>query len=104
MHCIHKKYCPNFKGFEGGMRGAEEEGAYDSFFAGEYDMKVFQNDQPPCDLTGFIGRNLSASYALKEDDDNFNDYVVELTACFNKHAGDGKLIMPQVTKSYVGCV
>ena len=106
MDCdnIHNKYCPNFKGFEGGMRGAEEEGAYDSFFSGDYDKKVYHNDQPPCDLNGFIGRNLSASYALKEDDDNYPAYVDELITCFNKHAVDGKLVMPQVTKSYIGYV
>jgi SAM-dependent methyltransferase len=100
---INRKYCTNFKGFSGGMRGAEGERDFDSFFTGEYEKKTFQNDLT-FDLDGFIGRTLSASYALKEKDDKFLDYITELTACFNKHAVDGKMIMPNITKSYSGRV
>ncbi|MCL2079915.1 MAG: class I SAM-dependent methyltransferase [Oscillospiraceae bacterium] len=100
---INRKFCPNFKGFSGGMRGAESEDDFNDFFADKCEKKVFQNDQP-CDLDGFIGRNLSASYALKANDENYHSYIAEMTASFNKHAIDGKLIMPVVTKSYIGTV
>jgi SAM-dependent methyltransferase len=100
---INRKYCPNFKGFTGGMRGAENENDFDDFFVGKYELRVFQNDQIG-DLDEFIGRNLSASYALKENDKNYPAYIAEMTASFNKHAIDGKLIMPNVTRSYVGTV
>ena len=98
---INKKYCPDFKGFSGGMRGEENENDFDDFFDGEYERKVFQNDQL-FDLNGFIGRNLSGSYALKEKDENYPAYISEMMASFNKHAINGKLTMPNVTKSYIG--
>ena len=97
----NRKYCPNFKGFSGDMRGAEGENDFDDFFVGEYESKVFYNDQV-ADLDGFIGRNLSASYALKENDEDYPAYVAELTANFNKYAIDGNLVMPVITRSYVG--
>ncbi len=98
---INRKYCPNFKGFSGGMRGEEREGEFNDFFTGKYETKDFQNDQT-FDLNGFIGRNLSASYALKANDKNYAAYIDELTKSFNKYAVDGKMIMPNVTRSYVG--
>lgn len=100
---INRKYCPNFKGFSGGMRGEENENDFDDFFCGKYESKVFRNDQTS-DLDGFIGRNLSASYTLKENDENYSAYIAELTVSFNKHSIDGKMIMPVVTRSYVGIV
>lgn len=100
---INKKYCPNFKGFSGGMRGTEDESNhYGDFFSGEYEVKTFQNNQTGTDLDSFIGRNRSASYALKEDDENFSAYITELTECFNRHAIDGEIVMPYNTISYVG--
>jgi len=107
---INKKYCPHFKGFSGSMRGelydatgVENTNAFNDFFVGEYDVKVFENNQT-LDLNGFIGRNLSASYAPKESDENYSAYIAELTECFNRHAINGKLIMPNDTRSYVGAV
>ena len=66
-----------------------------------YETKVFQNDQT-YDLDGFIGRNLSRSSALKKDEANYPAYTAELTASFNKHAVNGKVITPNVTVSYTG--
>lgn len=100
---INRKYCPDFKGFSGGIRGAEYENGFEDFFTGKYEIKNFQNDFF-YDLDGFIGRTLSASYALKEDDEKYPAYINELTECFNKHAIDGKMIIPNITKSYAGTV
>jgi len=62
---VNKKYCPNFKGFSGCTRGAEtQEYNFKDFFTGNYEAKIFNNDLT-FDKEGFIGRNLSASYALK---------------------------------------
>jgi len=101
---INKKYCPKFTGFSDGFRnarGAETESDFSNFFNGEYETKIFENYQT-FDLDGFIGRNFSASYALKEDDTKYPDYITELTECFNKHAVDGELIMPNDTRCYAG--
>jgi len=101
---ILKKYCPNFKGFSGGMRGTEDENThYKNFFNGEYITKTFQNDIT-FDLDGFIGRNRSASYALKEDEKNFTEYIEELSECFYKHVINGIMTMPNLTRSYTGIV
>jgi SAM-dependent methyltransferase len=101
---VNRKYCLNFKGFSGGMRGTEDVNShYSDFFNGKYEVKIFQNDLV-FNLKGYIGRTLSASYALKENDVNFSAYIAELTGCFNKHAVDGRLIMPNDTRSYVGKV
>jgi len=44
----------------------------------------------------------SSTEIAKEDDENYPDYIAELTASFNKHAVNGKAVMPNVTKSYIG--
>jgi len=100
---VNKKYCPNFKGFGGGMRGEESENDFTDFFAGKYETLSFQNDLT-FDLEGFIGRTLSGSYALKENDDNYSEFISALTHCFNKHAVGGQLIMPNFTYCYIGAV
>jgi len=100
---VNEKYCPNFKGFSGGMRGEEYENDFRDFFMGEYKTKNFQNNLS-FDLEGFIGRTLSASYALKENDDNYPSYISELTECFYKHAVGGQMIMPNFTRCYIGTV
>jgi len=98
---INRKYCPNFKGFSGGVDSFENNFA--GFFTGKYESRAFQNDLT-FDLDGFIGRTLSGSYALKESDESYPAYISELTECFNKHAVNGQMIMPNNTESYVGIV
>lgn len=100
---INRKYCPNFKGFIGGMRGAVDEGDFDDFFVGGYEIKAFSHPLR-FDKQGFIGRNLSASYALKADDPNYTAYITELDALFEKYAVSNTLIMPNITRCYVGSV
>ncbi|MCL2406404.1 MAG: class I SAM-dependent methyltransferase [Defluviitaleaceae bacterium] len=97
---INKKYCPNFKGFGGGI-GRESD--FNGFFIGAYEHKIFKNDLV-FDLDGFIGRSLSASYALKENDENYGTYISELTGYFNKYAVGGYLAVLNYTESYVGVV
>ena len=107
---INRRFCPRFEGFNGGMRialynevGLESGNEFDEFFSGEYEIMTFQNDQA-LDLDSFIGRTLSASYALKESDEEYPAYIAALTTCFYKHAVDGEMIMPIVTTSYAGMV
>lgn len=100
---VNRTYCPNFKGFIGGMRGAVDEGDFDDFFIGGYETKAFSHPLR-FDKQGFIGRNLSASYALKADDPNYTAYIKELDALFEKYAVGNTLIMPNITRCYVGSV
>lgn len=100
---LNHKYCRDFKGFSGGMRGAENKDSFNDFFEKSCEEKIFMNDLL-FDEQGFIGRNLSSSYAPKETDENYQPYIAELKALFKKHAKDGKLAMPNITKSYAGNV
>lgn len=99
---ISRKYCPNFKGFSGGMRGGNAE-EFDGFFAHRCEMKMFDNPLS-FDERGFIGRCLSSSYSLKENDENYSDYLNELKNIFNKYSENGTLIMPNKTETFIGKV
>lgn len=104
---INQKYCPMFKGFAGGMRGdsSEDESKtpFSDFFSDECEIKVLKNDFV-FDLENFIGRNLSSSYALKENDDNYELYINALKSLFNKYSKDDKVTMSNFTRSYIGVV
>lgn len=100
---VNRKYCPNFKGFSGGMHDKINEDDFSDFFNGKYEIKVFPNNLI-FDMDGFIGRNLSASYALKSNDEQYNDYINELKKIYEKYSDKGQLIMPNLTRSYVGNV
>jgi SAM-dependent methyltransferase len=99
---IFKKYCPNFYGFSGGI--GEREEVFNQFFRnGEFEFKRFPNDLV-LDFEGFLGRNLSASYSLKESDKEFEFFVDAITNLFEKYSHNGKLVMPNYTRSYLGNV
>ena len=100
---VNQKYCPNFKGFSDGMYGKNNEDDFSDFFNGKYETKVFLNNLV-WDMDGFIGRNLSSSYALKGKDEQYNNYVNELKKIYEKYSSNGQLIMPNLTCSYVGDV
>lgn len=100
---INRIYCPNFKGFSGGMRGTEDEGNFSDFFCGTYETKTFPHPLK-MDKNGFIGRNLSASYALKPTDSGYSAYIAALEGLFAEFVQDGFLIMPNITRCYVGNV
>lgn len=100
---VNRKYCPNFKGFSEGIYGKINKDDFSGFFKGKYETKVFLNNLI-FDMDGFIGRNLSASYALKSNDAQYNNYVNELKRIYKKYSNKGQLIMPNLTRSYVGNV
>lgn len=99
---ICQKYCPHFKGFSGGME--ETPIAFPLFFKdGKYELKYFRNDLP-FDLSGFLGRYLSASYAPKKTDKEYNPFITALTNLFEKYSTNGKIVIPNITRSYLGLV
>ena len=100
---VNRKYCPNFKGFSDGMYGETNKDDFSDFFKGKYETKVFPNNLI-FDMDGFIGRNLSSSYALKSDDAQYNNYVNELKKIYEKYSNKGQLIMSNLTLSYFGSV
>lgn len=99
---ICARYCPNFKGYSQGIEETPE--IYSQFFKnGEYEIKVFKNDQL-YNLQHYIGRNLSSSFAPKEGDATYELFIEALTAKFHQYAIDGVLVFPLLTKCYIGKV
>ncbi|MCM2534088.1 class I SAM-dependent methyltransferase [Neobacillus pocheonensis] len=99
---ICQKYCPNFKGFSGGMEETEE--AFKQFFKDAmYDFHSFQNNLD-LDLNGFLGRYLSASYSPKKTDREYDPFISSLMNLFEKYSNNGKIVIPNVTRSYLGKV
>jgi Methylase involved in ubiquinone/menaquinone biosynthesis len=97
-----RKLCPKFKGFSGGYQ--ENPSYYSNFFRnGQCEFKAFENDIV-YDRDGFVGRNLSSSYAPKEGESNYDRFVYEINALFDKFSRDDKLVLPNVTRSYTGKV
>lgn len=98
--CAH--YCPNFKGYSQGIEETPE--IYSQFFKnGEYEIKVFKNDQL-YNLQQYIGRNLSSSFAPKDGDVTYRLFIEALTQQFHQYAIDGMLVFPLLTKCYIGKV
>lgn len=100
---INQKYCPNFSGSACGMRGAKSPNDFDDFFQQGYKIKYFQNNLI-FNKERFIGLHLSASYRLKENDRNYQNYINELTDFFNVYSNNEVLQMPNLTRCYVGDV
>ncbi|MFJ7922080.1 class I SAM-dependent methyltransferase [Lysinibacillus fusiformis] len=99
---ICQKICSNFKGFSGGME--ETQDVFNSFFKdGKYEFNKYQNDLV-FDYEGFLGRNLSASYAPKKHDEEYKDFVYLLSELFEKHSNNGKIVLQNITRSYLGNV
>lgn len=98
---INKRYCKEFKGFSGGGRGEAPENYSDFFKDGYCEYKIFRNDLF-YDEESFIGRSLSSSYAPKEQDAEYYPYIDALKALFKENEKDGRLCMPNITRSYKG--
>lgn len=96
---IYRRLCPNFKGFSGGSE--EDPESFSAFFRHGCEFRTFEN-KLTYTLEEFIGGCLSASYAPKEGDKNYRQFVDELTELFNKYCINGVLEVPNITRSYVG--
>ena len=96
---IYKKYCPDFKGFGGGIQNHDTR--IRQFFDNKYTYKEFIH---PLfyDKDTFISRSLSGTYSLKTGDRNYQRYLDELSQLFDEYAVDGILMMPNKTVVYYG--
>lgn len=96
---IYSKYCPNFKGFGGGIQ--KDDIRIKQFFEDHYEYLEF--DHPLFyDKNKFISRSLSGSYSLKDRDENYNEYLDALSNLFEKYSKDNVLIMENKTVAYIG--
>lgn len=96
---IYQKYCPNFKGFGGGIQRDDER--IKQFFNGKYECTEYVH---PLfyDKEKFIRRSLSGSYSLKEGEEGYPEYIKALETVFEKYAENGILQMANQTVVYCG--
>lgn len=99
---ILRKYCPKFRGPNGGFR--PEDGRIDAFFEGRYEYQAFDNPLVYDSEEKFVNRCLSGSYALREDDDAYTVFVEALKEFFAEFAADGVLRAENATTMYKGSV
>ncbi len=94
--------CPNFVAFGGGIE--DEPAVFREFFqGGQFDHRVFANDERH-DLQGFLGRNLSNSYAPLAGDGNYQTFVQAMESLFARYSTGGMVTLPMETNSYLGMV
>lgn len=98
---VYLKYCPDFKGFGGGIK--KDDVRIKQFFNDNYEYIKFDN---PLfyDKDKFISRSLSGSYSLKQEDDDYDEYVGELSRLFEQYSENGELTMANKTIVYIGKV
>jgi len=99
---VCRKFCPEYKGFSGGIQNSSE--IFRQFFRdGAYECRVFQNDL----ATGkesFVGGTMSASYSLTKKDPEYQAFVDAIHLIFDKYSSEDRMVIPNMTHSYVGHV
>lgn len=99
---ICARHCPAFVGNSGGI--FRDPGVFTGFFCGGvYAYRTFQNDAH-YELEGFIGRQLSCSYAPDKGEAHHEGFVRDLKALFDRYAENGCITVPSHTFSYLGAV
>lgn len=98
---IYSKYCPKFKGFGGGIQ--KDDIRVKQFFNNEYEYVEFNNPLV-YNKVKFISRSLSGSYSLKKDDENYTEFLEELSKVFSRYAKENTLTMANRTIAYIGKV
>lgn len=91
------RHCPEFKGFRGGVRLAR---TFDDFFE-SYTTTTYPGSVV-YDREAFLGRSLSSSYALAENDAGYGDYIAALNGYFDKFSIDGSLSLPLIAVCHKG--
>lgn len=96
---INAKFCPDFKGFNGGVKKDDERIA--AFFNGNCRYEEFDN---PLfyDREKFVCRCLSGSYALTEKDEKYGNYLQAFYRLFDENCEDGIVTVPNKTAAHYG--
>lgn len=99
LYDIYTEYCPDFKGFGGGIKKDDER--IKEFFGGKYDYISY--DHPLYyDREKFIARSLSGSYSLKEGDINYDKYIKAITDVFDGYSKNGEIKLGNSSVAYIG--
>lgn len=97
QHEVFKSFCPDFKGFNGGVK--EDDDMIYSFFDSDIEREEFDNPLY-YDREKYIQRCLSSSYSLNESDVNYTAYLQAINDMFDKYSVDGVLAVPNKTEVY----
>ena len=98
---IYSEYCPEFKGFGGGI--VKDDQRIKDFYSGSYEYISF--DHPlNFDKDMFISRSLSASYSLKGYDMKYKEYLDAVIAVFDRYSGKGIVTIGNHSVAYIGGV
>jgi len=102
-YAIRKKYAVDTKGL--GAGGGFAHNYLDFFADNNIGYKAFRNDLRFV-REGYIGRNLSASYAPKEEQhpEKYVGFVREMDGLFDEFSEHGILSFPHFTSCYIGRV
>jgi ubiquinone/menaquinone biosynthesis C-methylase UbiE len=98
---VNKKYCEAFKGSSNGIDFSKD--AFSDFFSGEFELVEFCNNLVYT-REDFIARNLSSSYAPKENDPIYDDYIKAIADVFEKYQANGTVNYPYITRCYIGTI
>ncbi len=99
---VCRKFCADFHGFSGSR--TRDPAPFRVFFrSGRYEELAFPHDLP-LDLDAFVGRNLSASYAPQRGSERYSLFIEALAELFGKYERGGRVLMPNITRSYAGQV
>lgn len=99
LHRIYTEYCPEFKGFSGGIKPHDDRIKF--FFDNNYEYVTFDNPLY-FDREKFINRSLSGSYSLKKGERNFDLYIDAINKVFDEFESDGIVKIENQTVAYVG--
>ncbi|SFD11398.1 class I SAM-dependent methyltransferase [Ruminococcus albus] len=99
LYDLFKAYCPEFRGFGGGIKKDDE--SIVSFFSGNYERISFAH---PLfyDKERYTARCLSGSYSLKQGDERYNEYIRDMEHIFDKYACGGEIVIENSTVAYIG--
>lgn len=102
LGALEQRFCSDFKGFSGGL--CDKADNFQDFFKnGAYIYRTFPNDQRWY-REQFIGGCLSASYALSQNNPNYDLWIKSLNELFDNYQVCDYLHVPYYTRSYVGYV
>lgn len=96
---IYSKFCPNFKGFNGGIR--KDDIRIRQYFDNRYEYVEFDNPLY-YNKDNFISRSLSGSYSLRKEDKDYSKFLNELNKLFDKYAKNQMVTMENKTVAYIG--
>ncbi len=98
---INALFCSLFKGASGGMSFDSKN--FDDFFKERCEYVQFSNTYQ-YDLSMFLERNLSSSYAPLKSDKQYTTYIHALKELFYKQNVNGYIEYPYITRCYIGTV